>query len=173
MKHAYLIYIILVFLQACANEENLKDLEKFTSHQENARDVNIQPLPTINPTEFFQYSAAHKISPFELNNVIHNEPTSLQIDPVLPGQDRRRQTLEYFALDSLEMVGSLEQNGQVFALIFAPDKTIHRIHKDDFMGTHLGKVIEITESEVVLKETIKTTQGHWEKRNTSITLNEQ
>lgn len=172
MKHAYLICIILFLLQACSNEENFKDLDKFTSDQVDAQDVNIQPLPTINPTEFFQYSVSNKISPFELNNVIHDEPAGLQIDPVLPDQDRLRQALEYFALDSLEMVGSLKQDGKVFALIFAPDETIHRIYKNDFMGAHLGKVVEITEGEVVLEETIKTTQGRWEKRNTSITLNE-
>ena len=175
-KKAPYVSLILValLLQACGESKGLSDLQAFTQSVRQAEKPKVDPLPEIVPVEPFEYSASLIGSPFAEENVLPEVSNSseVQVDAVLPDQNRQRQALEYFPLDALKMVGTLEQNNQVFAIIFAPDDTVHRITKGNYAGTQLGQVIDVTEAETVLEETVRANNGQWEKRKVSIALTE-
>jgi len=169
-KISLILAVMLVSLQVYANEALLSDLKTFTQDVLSRAKPNIEPLPTIKPAEPFEYTASETVNPFSELNVIPKIKASLEIAPVLPDQDRLREPLEYFPLDSLRMVGTLEQKDEMYAVVFAPDDTVHRLKKGNYAGTQLGEVIEITAGEVVLEETVQRKNGQWEKRKVSLAL---
>jgi len=153
-----------------AKEALLVDLKAFTASVREQAKPEIEPLPTIEPAESFEYSASKTVNPFSEQNVIPKIKASLEIAPVLPDQGRVREPLEYFPLDSLRMVGTLTQGDEIFAVVFAPDDTVHRLKRGDYAGTQLGEVTEITPGEVILEETVRRRNGQWEKRKVSLAL---
>ncbi len=163
----------LIFsLLACTNN-GLDDLRTFTAAERAKKAPEIEPLPSLRPTEVFNYTASSIVSPFDEENVLPEIQATLEISPILPDQDRIRQPLEYFPLDSLKMMGTIKQNGQTFAVIFAPDETVYTVSKGNYAGTQLGEIIEVLESEIVLEETVKLRNGRWEKRKVSLALIEE
>ncbi len=164
---------LLLSMAACTRDDGLADLRAFTEAERAKKASAIEPLPTVQVPETFEYTASSIVSPFSEENVLPEIKATLEISPVLPDQDRIRQALEYFPLDALKMVGTLEQGGQIHAIVFAPDDTVHRVEKGNYAGTQLGEIIEVRESEMVLEETIKLRNGRWEKRKVSLALIEE
>jgi type IV pilus assembly protein PilP len=158
---------------ACSDNDGLNDLRSFTAAERVKKASKIEPLPEIQTAEGFKYTASSIVSPFSEENVLPEIKATLEISPILPDQDRIRQPLEYFPLDSLKMVGTLEQSGRAFAIIFAPDDTVHSVSKGNYAGTQLGEIIEVLEGEIVLEETVKLNNGRWEKRKVSLALIEE
>jgi type IV pilus assembly protein PilP len=167
-----LFAMAILSLIACSQENNLEDLHAFTKAQRAKKAVPIPPLPNIEPAESFEYTASLKVNPFSRENVLPVVKGTIEISPVLPDQDRIRQPLEYFPLDALRMVGTLQQGERIFAIIFAPDDTVHQVEEGNYAGTQLGEIIEVSESAIVLEETVKRRNGRWEKRKVSLALSE-
>ena len=163
----------LLGLAACSNNDGLDDLRAFTEAERAKKASNIEPLPEIRPAEVFRYTASSIVSPFSQENVVPEIKATLEISPILPDQDRIRQPLEYFPLDALRMVGTLEQGGRKYDIVFAPDDTVHSVCKWHYAGTQLGEIVEVLEGEVVLEETVKLKNGRWEKRKVSLALIEE
>ncbi len=163
----------LLALAACSNNDGLDDLRAFTEAERAKKASKIESLPEIRPAELFRYTASSIVSPFSQENVLPEIKATLEISPILPDQDRIRQPLEYFPIDALRMVGTLEQGGRKYAVVFAPDDTVHRVGKGHYAGTQLGEIVEVLEGEVVLEETVKLKNGRWEKRKVSLALIEE
>lgn len=175
IKRLFNLVLVCGFLvlAACSDNDGLEDLRAFTEAERAKKASEIEPLPVIIPPEVFKYTASSIVSPFSKENVLPEIKATLEISPILPDQDRIRQPLEYFPLDALKMVGTLEQYGRKYAIIFAPDDTVHSIAKGHYAGTQLGEVIEVLEGEIVLEETVKLKNGRWEKRKVSLALIEE
>ena len=70
------------------------------------------------------------------------------------------------------MVGTLERNGNSWALVRMSDSTIHRVKPGNYMGQNYGKIIQITESEVELTEIVPDGLGGWMERQAALALSE-
>ena len=62
------------------------------------------------------------------------------------------------------MVGSLSQDGEVWALIRQDSGSIHRVQVGNHLGLNHGKVVNITEQSIQLMEIVPNGQGCWEAR---------
>jgi type IV pilus assembly protein PilP len=103
----------------------------------------------------------------ELNN------TAAPVDPdVPPWPPRNLEELERYALDSLRMVGTLDQQSEQWGLIKGPDGVIHRVKAGNFMGKNYGKVLEVTERRIHLLERVSDGRGEWLDRDAEISLSE-
>lgn len=91
---------------------------------------------------------------------------------VKPDFDRPRESLEEFPLDSLRMVGTLEQHESNWALINDTDGTIHRVQAGNYAGQNYGKITRVTEFEVELTEIIPDGIGGWMERPATIAISE-
>jgi len=80
--------------------------------------------------------------------------------------------LEQYAVGSLKMMGSLEQNGRRWALIRASDGTLHRITAGRHLGKNNGEIVSITESQLELKEIVPDGLGGWIERMTTLAVGE-
>jgi type IV pilus assembly protein PilP len=70
------------------------------------------------------------------------------------------------------MVGTLERNGDSWALVRMSDTTIHRVKPGNYLGENHGKIVEITESEVELTEIVPDGLGGWMERQAALALSE-
>ncbi len=87
--------------------------------------------------------------------------------------ERRKEPLEKFPLESLKMVGSLEQEEESYALIKAPDNSLHRVKTGGYLGQNFGLISDISESEVNLKEIVQDSTGDWAERVSTLMLEDQ
>jgi type IV pilus assembly protein PilP len=72
------------------------------------------------------------------------------------------------------MVGTLQQKRENFALILTPDKNLYRVKSGDFMGQNFGRIVEISETTIKIKELVQDSGSDWkEEDRTMLLLDEQ
>ena len=127
----------------------------------------LEPLPVMQQFETFEYAAQGLRDPFSdaWNNA---DGGGLRPDP-----NRRKETLELYPLDSLDMVGTLGQGAGLVALIMAPDKVTYRVRPGAYMGQSDGRVTAVQEDRIELVELVPDGAGGWLERPASITLEDQ
>jgi len=167
MKRLLTPLLAFVLLGACADEPS--DLKRFVTEQEKSLPRRIDALPDVKPFEPFGYEGFDLPDPFKPRKLAikQNDGGGLQ-----PDLNRRKEPLEAFPLEQLKMVGTLQQSGEIFALVKA-DRTLYRVKKGNYMGQNFGLITEITEGEVKLKEIVQDGTGDWAERVSSLPLLEE
>ncbi len=90
---------------------------------------------------------------------------------VYPNLSRQLQPLESYAIESLNMKGSMRgQNGQILALIQTPDGEIERVQRGSYLGMNHGRVINITATQIDLVEIIPDGREGYVERPRSLVL---
>jgi type IV pilus assembly protein PilP len=92
------------------------------------------------------------------------------ISAVKPDETRAKEFLEQFSLDSLEMVGSLQQANTLWALLLDREGGVHRITNGNYVGRNHGKIIETTETYVAVIEIVPNGVDGWVERPRTIKL---
>jgi type IV pilus assembly protein PilP len=157
-------------LVACGGEP-YGDLRQFVKDSENLPHGQIPPLPEVKPYEPFTYTAFDTIDPFKARKI--EPPKGSGNGGIAPDLNRRREPLESFPLESLRMVGTLEQKKEIYALVKTPDTSIFRVKPGNYMGQNFGRVVAITESTVQLKEILQGSGGNWEEKEQVLLLQEE
>ena len=130
----------------------------------------IEPAPVFMPVPTFDYSAHQLKSPFM--------PTSLAAElkimagkRVYPNFSRAPQPLESYALESLNMKGSMRSSaGQITAVIQTPDGELERVQMGSYMGNNHGRVVRITPTQIDLIEIIPDGREGYLERPRSLVL---
>jgi type IV pilus assembly protein PilP len=68
------------------------------------------------------------------------------------------------------MVGTLQQQKAIYALVKAPDNNLFRVKVGNYLGQNFGRITEITESAIKLKELVQDSAGDWTERVSTLTL---
>ena len=87
-----------------------------------------------------------------------------------PDQNRRKEPLEAFPVDALRLVGVLEQDDENWAVIRAPDGTVHRVKQGNYMGTNFGEILAVNDTTVEVSELVRNPVGQWERKPASLLL---
>lgn len=166
MRHA-LVLASCLSLVACSSGHD--DVKQWM--QEATKDLKgrISPLPEIKPFPITAYEGADLVEPFSPARV---EPEKKPGKGLAPDVNRRKEPLESYPLESLKMVGTVFQGNVVLALIQA-DKTLHQVRTGNHMGQNFGKVVRISESEVVLRELVQDAMGEYGERTSTLQLQEK
>ena len=127
----------------------------------------LDPLPVMQQFETFEYAAQGMRDPFSA--AFTNEGGG---SGPRPDSNRRKQTLEQFPLDSLDMVGSLGAGSSLTALVMAPDKVTYRVGPGVYMGQNDGRVTSVSEDRIELVELVPDGSGGWLERPASIALDD-
>lgn len=168
---AILILLAILGIGGCAGD--MADLEAYASEVKARKGGPIEPIPEIKPFERFEYPE-HTIDPFDkaLVATAPPVPTGAAAARIEVDLNRPREFLESFPLDTLRMVGTLEQGGTLWALIRTADGTIQRVTLGNYMGQNFGKIMRIDDSEVVLREIVPDGFGGYQEKRTSVALSE-
>ena len=160
----------LLLLTACVDEK--PDLAQYVAQVKSQQKVDIEPMPVMKPYEKFSYAAANLRDPFvaTVTEVAVQESRKELIDNgIRPDSHRRKEALESYSLSELQFVGTLEQDG-VWALVRASDGIINRVQVGNYMGQNHGKVLTISEAEIVLKEIVADGNGMYIERDSSLSI---
>jgi type IV pilus assembly protein PilP len=160
-------------MAACSSDPTA-DLEVYVEQVKSKQTSRIEPLPEFKPYESFAYQANDLRDPFTEPTFSHPQAAATQVtnNGIKPDFDRPTEPLEEFPLDSLRMVGTLEQNNENWALINDTDGTIHRVQPGNYAGQNHGKITRVTEFEVELTEIVPDGIGGWIERQASIAISE-
>ena len=170
-RHTLTIALACLMLTACSGEQH-SDLRQFVKESDNLPRGRIEPLPEVKPYEPFEYAAFDLIDPFVPRDIPTAKPP--RPDPKDPRLDpnRRKGPLEAFPLENLKMVGTLQQKKDVFALIKTPDNNLYRVKSGDFIGQNFGRITDINESALKLKELIQDSGNEWKEEERTLLLQE-
>lgn len=167
-KNCDLLFILFFcsLIVACS-EVDYSDLETFINNSGNGLRGEVDPLPEVKQYQFFTYQAFDITSPFvpRKNEQVQNNKSGIQ-----PDINRRKGFLESFPLESLVMVGSLEKDESIYALIKTPEGTLHRVKEGDYLGQDFGNINEITESRVEIVEIVQEGVNEWTERANTLML---
>jgi type IV pilus assembly protein PilP len=155
-------------LSACGNEETV-DLHTYVNEVKARQKHHIPPLPKPQEFKIFTYNDSGLRNPFEPTVEIQALDSN---NGLKPDMSRDRDVLEQYALGSLKMMGSLEKNGQKWALIRAGDGTLFRTTVGRHIGKNNGQILKITESQIDLEEIVPDGLGGWIKRTSTLAVSE-
>jgi type IV pilus assembly protein PilP len=128
----------------------------------------LDPLPVMQQFEQFEYSAQSLRDPFSTAFA----PGSSAAGP-RPDDGRRKQALEQFPLDSLDMVGTIGGRGALVALVMGPDKVTQRVVSGNYMGQSDGRVTGVFEDRIELVELVPDGAGGWLERPATVSLDDE
>ncbi len=156
-------------LGGCADGD-FSDLKSYMDEVKSRPKSRIPPLPTIKTVAPFAYQASVMRSPFEPPVVVRRVAKTAGGPQVEPDFNRVKQNLEQFPIAQLAMVGTLSQNGSVFALVRDVDGVVHRVRKGDYMGTDHGNVRSLNDVAIELVEIVSDGTGGWVQRERTVSL---
>lgn len=164
---ASLLIASLLALSGCA-DKSINDLEAFVENTHKDRKPRVEPLPRIKPNPTFEYTASELVDPFSRANLIQRRP-SVDGGPA-PDPTRRKEPLEQFPLDALDMVGTLSNEQASWAIIRAPDGTVHRAGEGNHLGQNYGEIQTVKDTEVEIVELVPDTGGGWMERDATLAI---
>ncbi len=168
-SRAVTLSVVLLLLIGCqANEESLTDY--IVKVSDSAR-KEIIPLPPTTPFIVYSYSQSDVREPFELplEAVVQSQP-KVKKDCWQPSQRANKSPLERFALRQLEFKGVIGSGSKVSALIAMPEGKLTYVNKGQYIGNNHGRVSEIAQQHLLIKETLPDGLGCWTQRSIKLTL---
>jgi type IV pilus assembly protein PilP len=169
MKKGLLIFGV-VLLASCGGEQ-YGDLKEELNRLTKDLPRKVEPLPVVKPYEPVPYEAANLPDPFGPGKIELVAKTSPSTSKLVPDENRPKEALEAFPIESLNMVGVLRQGKLTFALVKA-GSNLYRVKSGNYMGQNFGLITEVTESEIKLRELIQDASGDWTERASSLQLQE-
>lgn len=172
--------LVLLFVSGCSSSD-FADLENQVAEILASPGGRVEPLPEIEPYEAYTYvgGVLSKRDPFEPFFVKEPEvseegeqDTGLSEEMQREIENRNREELERFELDSLEMVGTVEYENAFWAIILDPDRSVHRVKVGNYIGKNIGRIISILGDRVELREIFRNSQGRWEERGAALSITE-
>ncbi len=166
----------------CVNRDK-SDLDNYVAEVLQRPGGQIEPLPPIRPYQRYLYQSADaKLrDPFQtfLNKAPDQEVALEHRNDAVQQRyadeisAHNREELEGFELDSLRMVGTLQNNDELWGIIQDNAGTVHRVQIGNYLGRNYGKILNIQEERIELREVTKDPDGRWEERQASLALNEK
>ncbi|WP_159970056.1 type 4a pilus biogenesis lipoprotein PilP [Pseudomonas sp. 8Z] len=166
------LVLIVSLVAGCGSGSDFSDLRAYMDEVRAKPKGAIEPLPTFPPYESFIYKAASLRSPFQPPvkiDVVARQKGSKEIKP---DETRVKQFLEGFNIESFQMVGTLRNDQELFALVNGAGG-VHRVKVGDYLGRNDGKITAIDESKVEVVEIVPDGDGGWLERPRTLPLKER
>lgn len=157
--------LLSLLLAGCGDKQ--QDLRDWMAEASKDLKPNLKPLPPIRQASVVNYQGSGLLDPFKQAKLEPDKKSGF-----MPDANRRREPLEAYPLESLKMVGVMMRKGQAHAII-AVDKTLHQVKVGNYLGQNYGKITDISESAVTLKELVEDVGGEWTERISTLQLQEQ
>ena len=154
--------IAVIALAAGCVSKDMSDLEQYKEQVLARKGGNIEPLPPIKPYEHYVYQALELGLRDPFKSFMEEAP-----------ETHNREELETYELDAMRMVGVLERAEDLWAIVQDQSGTVHRVQVGNYLGRNFGKVTNIQEDRIDVREIIKDSQGRWQERAASLALSEE
>lgn len=126
----------------------------------------LEPLPVMKQFETFEYSAEGLRDPFAVPSPDRDSGgAGLRPDP-----NRRKEALEAYPLDGMNMVGTIGEGGNLIGLVLAPDRVTYRVRPGNYLGQNDGRVTAVHDDRIDMVELVPDGAGGWLERQAKIAL---
>jgi type IV pilus assembly protein PilP len=159
--------VVALLVAGCGGESH-QDLRAWMQDQGKGVKGKLDPLPTVRPYEPFTYNAFDLADPFKPRKI---EPVKGG-SKLAPDLNRRKEPLEAYPLESLQMVGTLQRGKSTYALVRTTDKDVYQVKVGNYMGQNFGVIVDIGDGDVRLKELVQDGAGDWTERTSTLQLAE-
>jgi type IV pilus assembly protein PilP len=164
---------LLVLLAGCGDSRRY-ELEQYVEEVKARKPGRIEPLPEIKQIETFTYVSGNRRNPFRPEQPRDEmQPGTVSGNGMAPDMNRRKEELESFSLDSIRMVGTLQDSDEtMWGLVRTSDKILFRVKAGNYMGRNHGQITKISENSIELTEIVPDSSGGYQERQASIALSE-
>ena len=167
------IAVLAVALAAGCSGDEHGDLKEELNHLTKDLRGRVDPLPQVKPYEPVPYTAEGQIDPFRPERIevaaAGRAAPSAMASVIEEQKKRPPEPPEAFPLESIQMLGTITQLKETFALVKA-GPNLYRVRKGNYMGQNFGVVTEIDEAQISLKELVQDSTGDWVERMSSLQL---
>src|SRR6185295_3837728 len=120
-------------LWGCGGDEHRELRQELAEATKDFRG-QVPPLPQVKPYEPVPYSAEGLTDPFR--------PERIEVARTEPKEKLNKEPLEAFPLESIQMLGTITQDKETFALVKA-GPNLYRVRKGMYMGQNFGVITGI------------------------------
>jgi type IV pilus assembly protein PilP len=178
MKFCSVIVLLVTCttLLGCGSSQE-DDVRQWMVEERNQAKPKVKPIPEPKQFKAEAYLNAAAVEPFskdKLTQALKRDSSQSASNGALvaPELARRKEPLEAFPLDSMNLVGSIIKAGAPVALVKV-DNLLYQVKVGNYLGLNYGKVTKITESEVTLREIVQDAVGEWIERIATLQLQEK
>lgn len=176
LKTVVMAVFLAVSLGGCGSSGQ-EELQEWMNEQRAQTKPQIQPIPEpkkFSPQPYTQEASTDPFSNLKLTQALKRESTQSASNAALvaPELARRKEPLESFPLDSMAMVGSLLKEGRPVALVRV-DNLLYQVRPGNYLGQNYGKIVNVAETEVTLREIVQDAAGEWIERTATLQLQER
>ncbi len=166
------LVVAALLLAGCSAEHD--ELRQWMDQQRREVKPSVTPLQPPKKFDPQPYNSAQAVDPFSTQKLtVALKQEARQPNSLLSAElNRRKEPLESFPLDSMSMVGSVNKQGQPYALLRV-DALLYQVKVGDYLGQNYGRITRIAETEVALREIVQDAAGEWIERPTTLQLQER
>ena len=165
----------LLGLAAGCTSSGKDELQLWMQEERNAIRPQVTPIPEPGKFAPQVYLSERMTEPFSAEKMasVSGSLAATVINSKLlePELNRRKQPLESYPLDTMSMVGSLNRDGRLVALVKV-DSLLYQVRSGSYLGQNYGRVNKITETEITLREIVQDPSGEWTERPAALQLQE-
>ena len=151
-------------LSACSGGDD--DLQNFITETNKEAPGRVEPLPEVKPYQTYTYADMNLRSPFMPTSPNAGNPN------LRPDAHRNREFLEQYSLDTMRMVGTIQQGGTMYGLVETKDGLVHRVVVGNYVGQNDGKITAISTSKIEIREIVPDGLGGYIERPAALALND-
>lgn len=161
-----------LLLSGCIGDD-YADIKQFMEEVKARPTKKIEPIPIYPPYNSYTYSVMSSRSPF-VKPLAIKEISRLvgPVSSVKPNDDRTREYLESFAVESLNLVGHIQKGGVMYALVNDGQGSVHPVSQGNYLGRNHGKIVGLSETEINVIEIVPGGGDTWVERPRTISLQE-
>src|SRR4029078_255360 len=133
-----------MLLGACGGEEQSERRKELAAMTKDLRG-KVDPLPQVKSFEPVPYKGESMVDPFVPGRIVVTQASTGGGGGgggIQPDLNRPKEPLESFPMEAIQMVGTLSQNKDMFALVKA-GANLFRVKKGNYMGQNCGVITSI------------------------------
>lgn len=165
--------LLLLLAVAACGDSGVGELKSWMDQVK--KETQVRVAPVAEPKIFIPvaYAGADLIDPFDPAKllVVFARMRAANDNGLKPDFDRPKEALEGYALETMSMVGSIDNRKKLIGLVQV-GKLIFPVTVGSYVGQNFGKVSAVSETHIDLIETVQDASGEWTERKASLELQE-
>lgn len=165
--------LLLLLLAACGDSD-VQEVRTWMKQVDAQTQVRVPPLAAPKTFIPFAYVNKDEPDPFNPNKLMTELDKQAALgggNGIHPDTQRRKELLESYPLDTIQMVGTIEKKGVIYAVLQV-DRAVHQVVRGQHLGQNFGVITGIDENSVNLKEIVQDATGDWVERLSKLELQE-
>jgi len=162
-----------VAILAGCSDGGTEELQQWMTEVQRQTPVSVQKISEPKVFTPFIYGGHTELDPYDpaKMDAAFAQQEAVAKTGIKPDFERRREPLESFPLDTIKMVGTLERPGLKYALLQV-DQTVFQVKVGNHVGQNFGRVTNVTDSGVEIREIVRDASGEWTEREAKLELQE-